>query len=201
MKPSILLFLAVILIIPSVCTAGVIGPARITMINGDVMFHTPDSGEWLPVSVNTPLDEGDSLWTSSGSRAEIQLADSSLVRIDSGSQLYLIADEDNFTHLHLASGRLYLRTSPNTGSNSLQIDADDTTVLPEARTRLRIDMLPNGQEDVSIFKGTAYVEGNGNRTQVRAGDHIALEEGHSELLPLNPPDNWEKWNRDRKSVV
>ena len=66
-----------------------------------------------------------------------------------------------------------------------------------ARTRLRIDMLPNSQEDVSIFKGSAYVEGNGNRTVVRAGEHIALEEGHSELLALNPPDSWEKWNSER----
>jgi hypothetical protein len=58
-------------------------------------------------------------------------------------------------------------------------------------------MLANSQEDVAIFKGTAYVEGNGSRTKVRAGEHIALEEGHSELLPLNPADNWELWNMER----
>jgi hypothetical protein len=92
---------------------------------------------------------------------------------------------------------LYLRTSQTSGKDSLQIDADDTTVVPAARTRLRIDMLPNNQEDVAIFKGTAYVEGNGNRTRVRAGEHIALEEGHSELLPLNPSDSWEQWNLER----
>jgi hypothetical protein len=120
-----------------------------------------------------------------------------MVRIDGGSQLDLLANEDGFIHLHLASGRLYLRTSQTSGSNSRQIDDDDTTVLPAARTRLRVDMLPNRQEDVAIFKGTAYVEGNGNRTNVRAGEHIALEEGHSELLPLNPSDNWEFWNMER----
>ena len=197
MKRIILLFLVAVLAIPALSIAGIIGPARVLLVDGDVMFHSPDAEDWLPAAVNTPLDESDALWTPAGSRTEIQLADGTVVRLDGGSQLDLIAVEDGFTHLHLASGRLYLRTSPNVGKNSLQIDADDTTVLPEARSRLRIDILPNSQEDVSIFKGSAYVEGNGNRTMVRAGEHIALEEGHSELLQLNPPDNWENWNSQR----
>jgi hypothetical protein len=177
--------------------AGIISPARIMLADGDVMFRSPDSEEWLPVSVNTPLDEGDAVWVSDGARTELQLTDGTILRLDGGSQLELIAIEEDFTHVHLASGRMYLRTSQNAVKNSLQIDADDTTVLPDARTRFRIDMLPNHQEDVAIFKGTAYVEGNGSRTKVRAGDHLALEEGHSELLALNPPDNWELWNSER----
>lgn len=183
--------------IPSLALAGVISPARINLVDGDVIFRTPDSTEWLPASVNTPLDEGDALWVPAGGRTEIQLADGTVVRLDGGSQLDLIAVEDNFTHLHLASGKLYLKASQTARKNSLQIDADDTTILPDARTRLRVDMLPNSQEDVAIFKGSAYVEGNGSRTKVRAGEHIALEDGHSELLPLNSPDRWEAWNGER----
>lgn len=167
------------------------------MMDGDVLFRTPDSDEWLPASINTPLDEGDAIWCPDNSKAEIQLADGSILRIAEGSQLDMLANEEGFTHLYLATGRAYVRTAQTSGGNTLQIDADDTTVLPAARTRLRIDILPNNQEDVSIFKGSAYVEGNGNRTKVRAGEHIALEEDHSALLPLNPPDSWESWNMDR----
>ncbi len=197
MKIYILTILAAVLIMPIFARAAVISPARVLLVDGDVMFRTPDAGEWLPVSVNTPLDEGDAIWTPAGSKTEIQLAEGTLVRLDAESELELIAVEDGFTHLHLARGRLYLRTSKNAEKNSLQIDADDTTVLPDSRTRLRVDMLPNSQEDVAIFKGSAYVEGNGNRTRVRAGEHIALEDGHNELLPLNPPDSWENWNSSR----
>jgi hypothetical protein len=161
------------------------------------MFMTPDADDWEPASINTPLDEGDALWCPEGTTAEIHLPDGGIVRLDGGSQLNLLVNEGSFMHLNLASGRLYLRTSRNSAENSLQIDADDTTVLPSSRTRLRLDMLSDGQEDVSIFKGSAYVEGNGSRTKVRAGEHIALEEGRSELLPLNSPDNWESWNLDR----
>jgi hypothetical protein len=189
--------LTVFLSLPSLALAGVISPARVNLIDGDVTFRTPESSEWLPASVNTPLDEGDELWTAVGSKAEMQLADGTVIRLDGETQLNLIAVEENFTHLHLASGKLYLKTSPNALKNALQIDADDTTILPDSRTRLRIDMLSNSQEDVAIFKGSAYVEGNGSRTRVHAGEHIALEEGHSELLPLNSPDNWELWNGER----
>ncbi|MDD2851743.1 MAG: FecR domain-containing protein [Desulfuromonadaceae bacterium] len=194
---KMLIFVLALIVFPVVALAGVISPARMLLTEGDVMFRTPDSEEWLPASVNTPFDEGDAIWNPAESRCEVQLADGTMVRLDGDSQLDFIAVEEGFTHLHLASGKLYLKTSATAGKDSLQIDADDTTLLPDARTRLRIDMLPNSQEDVSIFKGSAYVEGNGSRTKVRAGEHIALEEEHNELLPLNPPDAWEQWNSER----
>ncbi|MFZ4859387.1 MAG: DUF6600 domain-containing protein [Desulfuromonadaceae bacterium] len=197
MNQILMVILILFFTIPSISLAGVISPARVRLVDGDVTFRTPDSDEWLPASVNTPLDEGDALWAPAGSRSEVQLADGTVVRIDGGTQLDVIAVEESFTHLHLASGKLYLRTSPNTRNNSLQIDADDTTILPDARTRLRVDLLPDNEEDVALFKGSAYVEGNGSRTKVRAGELIALEEGHNEILPLNSPDGWEIWNSER----
>ena len=197
MKRIIHICLFVLLALPTWSLASAIGPARVSYLNGEILFRSPDAEEWLPATVNTPLDEGDALWCPNDSRVEIQLPDGSIVRLDGGSQLDLLANEDGFMHLHLASGHLYLRTAQVTRENSLQIDSDDTTVLPSARTRLRIDMLPNRLEDVAILKGSAYVEGNGDRTQVRAGEHILLEEGHSEILSLAPADSWELWNLDR----
>ena len=197
MKRIIPICLFVLLALPTWSLAAAIGPARVSYLNGEILFRSPDAEEWLPATVNTPLDEGDALWCPEESRVEIQLPDGSIVRLDGGSQLDLLANEDDFMHLHLASGHLYLRTSQITQENALQIDSDDTTVLPAGRTRLRIDMLPNSLEDVAIIKGSAYVEGNGSRTRVRAGEQIMLEEGHNEILTLAPADSWELWNLDR----
>ncbi|GFE60389.1 DUF6600 domain-containing protein [Geobacter sp. AOG2] len=186
------------IITPTWALAGVISPARVRLQVGDVYFRTPGDNDWLPVVVNTPLDEGDSVWCPDGSRLEIQLNDGSLVRLDGGSTMELLAVEEDFTQIHISSGNMYVHTAVNVKERSLQIDAEDTTVLPASRSRLRIDMLPNSEEDVSILKGSAYVEGNGSRTKVRAGEQIALlEEGHNELLALNPPDDWEHWNQER----
>src|SRR5512133_2657547 len=130
MKRIIWICLAVLFIVPALSQAGIIGPANIRFTEGDVMFRTPDDDEWLPAAINTPLDEGDALWCPDGAKVEIQLYDGTLVRLDGGSQLELIANEEGFTHLHLASGRLYVRTTKTSAPDSLQIDADDTTVLP-----------------------------------------------------------------------
>ena len=197
MKRTAWICLVLLIMTATLSLAAVNGPARVRLVDGDVLFRTPDSGEWLPAAVNTPLDEGDAIWCPDDARAEIQLADGSLIRIDQNSELDLLANGDDFIHLYLASGRAYIRTGPTLPGDSLQIDAEDTTVLPAERTKLSIDILPDGQEDVSIFKGSAYVEGNGSHTKVWAGEHIALEDDHSQLLPLNPPDSWEEWNLDR----
>lgn len=192
-----IVFMLFIAIPPSWSLAGVISPARVHQQVGDAYFRTPSDTDWLPVAINTPLDEGDSVWCPDGSRLEIQLNDGSLIRIDGGSTMEMLAVEEGFTQIHLSAGRMYVHTVSNVKERSLQIDAEDTTILPASRTRLRIDMLSNSEEDVSIFKGAAYVEGNGSRTRVRAGEQIALEEGHNEFLALNPPDDWERWNLDR----
>ena len=197
MKRLMILCLLLITALPSWSAAAPLSPARISFISGDISFRTPDSDEWLPAAVNTPLDEGDTLWCAVGSRVEVQLADGSVLRLAGDSQIDVLAIEEGFTHLHLDTGRMYLRTTQGLKENALQIDADDTTVLPAGRTRLTIDMLPNSTEDVAILKGSAYVEGSGSRTRVRAGEHIMLEERHSEILPLNPADSWELWNLDR----
>jgi len=196
MKRLFFLCLMVVVLLPSLSPAA-ISPARIRSTYGDISVRTPEDDEWLPAAANTPLDEGDSVWSPEGSRVEIQLPDGSVLRLDGGSQIDVLAIEEGFIHLHLDTGRLYLRTIQGMSDNSLQIDADDTTVLPAGRTRVRIDMLPNSLEDVAILKGTAYVEGNGGRTRVRAGEHIMLDERHSEIHPLNPADSWEIWNLDR----
>src|SRR5450432_3021215 len=103
-KQIVVIFLIAVLAIPAAALAGGTGPARVLLVDGDVMFRSPDAEEWLPTAVNTPLDEGDAIWTSAGSKTELQLADGTIVRLDGETQLDLIAAEDGFTHLHLASG-------------------------------------------------------------------------------------------------
>ena len=203
MKRNVLMLVLLVLIIPGYSFAETGKPLRVQYSEGDVLFRAETDDEWLLASINTPLYEGDSLWCPVGSKVEIQLPEGSVVRLEGGSELHVLDNQDDFLHLYLATGSLYLHTAMTLSPNFLQIDADDTTVLPSENTRLRLDMLSNSQEDVSILEGSAYVEGNGSRTRVHAGDHIALEEERSELLPLNLPDNWEIWNvrRDREAVL
>jgi len=89
MKRIICICLLALLALPTWSLAAAIGPARVSYLNGDTLFRSPDDDDWLPASVNTPLDEGDAVWCPDDSRAEIQLPDGTVVRLDGGSQLDL----------------------------------------------------------------------------------------------------------------
>ena len=101
MKRIICMCLFAVLALPTWSPAAAIGPARVRYVEGGILFRAPDSDEWLPATVNTPLDEGDAVWCPEDTRTEIQLPDGSIVRLDGGSQLDLLANEDGFVHLHL----------------------------------------------------------------------------------------------------
>lgn len=194
------ILIAALLFIPALGHAELNGLARISLVEGNVQFHGGDTPDWLPVAVNTPLDEGDSIWCPPGSRAEIQLRNGTCIRLDENSSLDLIAVEDDFAQVHLGMGHLYARTT-NGREQSLQLDTADTTVKIYARTRLQLDLNDEGDTDVSIIRGTAYVEGNGSRTRLRAGEMLTADGNRSEIFPLAPPDAWARWNMERDRIV
>src|SRR6266540_3458338 len=197
MKNFTLAALAVVMLLfPQFSHAFEAGFARISMIEGEALIKTEESTEWLPASINTPLYEGDSIWSPEGSRVEIQLQNNSYLRLDGSSSLDLVVMDRDFQQCHLAMGHAYVRTA--TGSdNGLQIDLNDTVVKVYDKARFRIDIGEDGDEEISVFKGNAYIEGEGEKTRLRTGEMLTVEGSRSELAPLGSPDEWERWNRDR----
>ena len=68
MKRIICMCLFAVLALPTWSPAAAIGPARVSYVEGDILFRAPDSDEWLPATVNTPLDEGDAIWCADDGR-------------------------------------------------------------------------------------------------------------------------------------
>ncbi|HEX8961295.1 MAG TPA: FecR family protein, partial [Geobacteraceae bacterium] len=185
-----------IVLFPALSHAFQAGFARISMIDGDALIKTEDSTDWLPASPNTPLYEGDSIWSPDGSRVEIQLQNNTFVRLDERSSVSILALDKDFQQFNLGTGRLYVRTG-SIQDNGLQIDVNDTSVMVYDRARFGVAITDGGDEEVSLIKGNAYVEGVGGRTRLRTGEMLTVEGSNSELAPLNPPDEWERWNRER----
>jgi hypothetical protein len=175
------------------------GFARISLVQGEVQIRGGDDPDWLPAAINTPLAEGDSVWCPPGARAEIQLRNGARLRLDDRSALDVVEVAADFQQFYLAMGRLYLKAGKLEGDR-LQVDVGDAAVVTADRTRLRIDLAEDGDADIAILKGSAYVESLRGRTRVRSGEMLAMNEGGAELAPLKPPDEWQRWNeqRDRK---
>ena len=187
-------------LVPAISHAFETGFARISMIDGEALVRTEESSEWLPAAVNTPLYEGDSIWSPDGGRVEIQLQNGSYLRLNDSTSIDIVALDKEFQQVHLGMGHVYVRTG-RIGANGLQIDVNDTSLKVYDKARFRVDLAENGDEEISLFKGEAQVEGTDGRTRLHTGELLAVEEGRSELAPLNPPDEWERWNRDRDRML
>lgn len=184
------------MLVPVVAAAAVPGFARISMVQGEVQVRAEEDEEWLSAGVNSPLEEGDSVWAPAGSRVEIQFRNGTTLRLEGRTILDMVDIELDQQRVHVTSGRLYVKTGYR--ADDLQVDWGDASVLVERKSRLKVDLLANGDEEVAIIKGAASVESAGERTRVRAGEIITLHDYRgTDIAPLRPVDEWEKWNAKR----
>src|ERR1700674_4968715 len=63
------------------------GVARISLIQGDGSVQRGDTGDWAAAALNQPLVGGDRISTGDGSRAELQLDHSNILRLGNNAQV------------------------------------------------------------------------------------------------------------------
>jgi hypothetical protein len=182
---------------PAYSSSSTLGSLRIHLIEGDVQIRTADTGEWVPASINMPLEDGDQIWVPEGGRTELQLMDGTFLRLDETSALEILTiDRDSF-QFYLTEGRSYTNFRGLKGS-LLQIDTPDSSIRAYDRSNFRIETTQDGDTDISVYRGVVYAENRDGRTSVNGGNTLSLREGtYAELSPLGPPDEWERWNRKR----
>lgn len=142
-----------LMIIPVSAKAEGLGNARLSLMDGDVQIKSEDSSEWLPASVNMPLRDGDSIWVPDGSRAEVQLAGGTQVRLDELSSLDLLNISRDSSQFYLAEGIAYVNFRGGRSSGLVQIDTPVTSVRAYDRAAFGVDVAGNGDTDLSVFLG------------------------------------------------
>ncbi|MBT0665053.1 FecR domain-containing protein [Geobacter pelophilus] len=198
-----LLAIAVVLfitIVPLYASASS-GLARLSLTKGEVLLFDDDSNDWVPTTANTPVEEGDRIWCANGARAEIELQNGSILRLGSKTSIDIVRLDNNEQQVYLSSGRLYARTFE--ADRDLQINSDDATISVGRKSRVHIDLVGSGDPDteVSVVKGTVYVESVSGKTRVKSGETLLFSENGAEVAPLNPPDQWEQWNEKRDRTI
>jgi hypothetical protein len=198
MKGHRLLFfvLVFLLLLPAYAVWAAPGYIRISFIEGDVQTRIPDSGEWVPSSVNAPLQEGDEVWVPEGSRVELQLNDGTYMRLDEDSALQILSTDRDSSHFYLSQGHAYVYYEAPQGS-VMQLDTPDASMHAYDSAIFRVDMAQDSTI-VSVYDGYVDAENMAGQTRVDAGASLALGENtRGELAPLGPPDEWERWNKER----
>lgn len=186
--------------LPALSYPAPFGYLRISLIEGDVQILTEDTGDWVPASLNMPLNDGDRIWVPEGGRTELQLRDGTALRLDEKTSLDVLTLEKDSYQFYLPEGRIYANFKGARGV-LLQIDTPMSSIRAYERSIFRVDILNDYQTDISVYQGFVYVEGQNGRIRVDQGKRLALREGYPEdLSSIGPPDEWERWNRDRNRI-
>jgi hypothetical protein len=196
-----MMLLSIIFLSPVYSYPSSLGSLHIKLIDGDVQIRTEDTGEWVPASINMPLRAGDRIWIPEGGKTELQLRDGTYLRLNEKSALEILTlDKDPF-QFYLTEGHAYVNFRGWKGS-FFQMDTSVSSIRADDRSIFRMDISSGGLTQVSVFKGAVHAERQGGRTIVNSGYALILkEETYAELSPLGPPDEWERWNKERDRRV
>ena len=177
---------------------------RLAFTDGTVSFHDNEQSDWTPAVVNTPLTTGDSLWTEPNARSEISLA-GTRVRMDSATELDMLAIDDSQTRLQLDQGRIDIKTQAIDTSQPYQIVTPRGTITLQQQGDYYVEA--GSTEDptrLGVRAGAAQIQGlNGQVLAVRAGEvgEVTGDAGTPQLRTIHsaPPPLPAYWaDRDRQ---
>ncbi len=201
-------FLPPVLSQPSSSPAQVLGDARLSLIQGEVVLQTEATGsEWGAAVINTPLIPGAKLWDPENGRSEIQRFGESYLRASANTEVDItnlsISTSGDLIQVGVPQGRIYVNYAGSSVENSVfQVDSPVTSVISYGPTKFEVDVYEDGTTEVSVLNGSVSVQGQNGVTTVDAGTMLSMGSDQvAELSPMRPEDAWISWNLSRDSAL
>lgn len=187
-----------VMLLPGLVFADDLGLVRLSLIDGDVQTLIKDTTDWTDAAINLPLNEGDRLWVSEESKAELQIEGGVYVRGDGNTALDLLTISHESAQFYLDQGHIYINNRRG-GIETVQVDTPLSSLRSYDNSIMMIDVSDiDGATEVSVLKGYVYAESRAGATRVNAGNTLTIRsESNAEIAPIGSPDEWERWNADR----
>ncbi len=174
--------------------------ARISVLSGEVSVRRGDSGDVTAAAVNGPLMAGDTLLTSSSSRAEVQLDYGKVLRVGPNSEVRFSGMDIKSFQVQIATGTVTFRLLRASESQA-ELDTPSISVHPVKLGVYRVSVREDGTSEVTVRLGEAEIYSprgterlGPGRTMYARGASTDPEFQVSEAIPL---DSWDRWNEDR----
>jgi hypothetical protein len=181
------------------------GVARVSLLNGDVTMQRGDSGDWIAAAVNAPLVTGDKLYAGRASRAEVQLDHSNFIRLGEETEVRMADLENRRYQVQVSKGIATFRVLRDRTAQ-VEINTPAVAVRPLERGTYRIEVLENGETEITVRDGEAEVHSSQGTERLREGRTMVARMGPAEgsvevqVLRAGGKDDWDRWNerRDRQ---
>jgi len=187
-----------VLLVPLLAHGAGSGDVNLRFIQGDVQIKTEDTKDWVPAAINVPLFEKDMLWVPEDGKAELQLAEGSVVRLDGGTFMEVVSLNKNGFGCHLGEGHAYVNVRGPKGY-PVEVSTPAGPFRGYSQSIFRIDVNRDGDVEASALAGTLYAEDGDGEMKINAGERLVFDgnQGELKLMRVGPSDSWERWNRDR----
>jgi len=173
--------------------------ARLSEFSGQVWLYNTDSGEWVAAVRNRPVTAGDRLATDAGARAELQLG-STTVRLDAGTELEVVALDDDRFSLHLLNGSVGARILDPASAGQFDLTTDEGRFVVARAGSYRFDR-DGSTSRATVYSGQARYEGPNSGLPIAAGQRAEfwIDSGgvaqYTTSAPVN--DAFAAWNNDQ----
>lgn len=143
--------------------------ARLSFLSGEVTFQKAGQGSWVPATFNQPILTGDRIRTAADSRAEILLANGSVVRLAENSTFAMseLKQKNNAqtTKGKLLVGKLWANVAKLAKRDQFGVESP-TAVAAVRGTVYRLGVGEKGDTQIRVYDGTIEVRGRA-RSQVQ----------------------------------
>ncbi|MGB0036954.1 MAG: DUF6600 domain-containing protein [Candidatus Acidiferrales bacterium] len=176
------------------------GVARVSFIRGDVSVQRGDSGDWVALTVNTPVSVGDRLSTGPKSSAEIQLDFANVLRMSDGSTVKIASLSRSQIQVQVGQGLVSYSVLKGTEALA-EIDTPNVVVKPLlGEGEFRVHVGSDSETEVVVRLGSAEVATPQGSTRVDKGQLITIQGTDAPQYKVTDAparDDWDRFVADR----
>jgi len=179
------------------------GMARISYVSGDVSSQRGDNGDWVPVTVNTPIANGDRVATGQKARAEIQLDAGDVLRISENATAKIANLNRTTIQVQIGQGLATYNVLKNAQATS-EIDTPNAAIHPDGPGEYRVLVNSDAETLVTIRSGSADVSTPQGSTHIGEGQLITVagtDNPEYKTTSAAARDEWDTWNNDRNRRI
>jgi hypothetical protein len=172
---------------------------RLSYVSGMVAVQRGGSSDWAKAMVNTPIEEGFTISTSTGSFAEVEFENGSTGRLGElsklrFSQLAMDAEGNKLNRLAFEQGYATFHFVPE-HRDVYTVKVAGATVAPTGKSEFRTDF-DQGRLRIEVFSGAVEITAPSGSTKL--GRHETLEYAPQTNLVAGVQhgienDSWDKW--------
>lgn len=184
---------------PSSADAQAPGVARVSYIRGDVSSQRGDNSEWVAVTQNSPISQGDRVATGPNSRAELQLDSANILRMSASATANITSLSRTAIQVQVGQGLVTYVVLKGSEANA-EIDTPNSSVHPLGPGEYRIVVNSDSETQVTVRQGSADITTPQGSTHVDQGQMSTIEGTDSPQYKTETAtgkDDWDIWNDER----